>query len=1218
MVAGIGGGIGGHSADQQQPARPITVAAAAAAGDGGAAASSQVTEAPTGAKTGVAAAAGAVTGGGKAVRRLEELEWESTFVDKLPGDPVEENHVRNACYSHVRPSLNLKDPQVVAASDSVAHLIGLDPNEFTRPEFAAVFTGGIVLQGCKPYAQCYGGHQFGSWAGQLGDGRAITLGEVVLGEAAEGGGAQGKGWRERWELQLKGVGKTPYSRHADGRAVLRSSIREYLCSEAMAALGVPTTRALSVVTTGEKVLRDMFYNGNAKFEPGAAVCRVAPSFIRFGSFQLHASRGGLDKEMVRVLADYTILHHFPHLADLPEPPVQVREPGSEEDEEVGDPDAVDVTTNKYAAWFAEVAKRTGELVAGWQAVGFTHGVLNTDNMSILGLTIDYGPFGFLDSFDPDFTPNTSDMPGRRYCFRQQPDIGLWNVVQLANTLVTGGIIGVAEAQHGVSRYAEAFLSAYQQRMAAKLGLPTYNKDLTQSLLQLMAKHGADFTNTFRSLARVPAEREESDADLLAPMRGALGLQEGAGKEGEKEREWVDWLRLYTAKLRAEKVSDAARRAAMDAVNPAYILRNYQCQLAIEAAEQGDFSVTQRLQEVLQNPYEEQPGAEEFAQPPPEWALKPGCVKPVASNRVPLHVLVLVLCFAFLPAISAADSGAVPVASLVRGPHRDVSRRREESDRQLLRSFEELSAGTMAASGRNAEDMLRDAIDTANSQRKTITVHLTPLPSLGFNAGVAVKGSCTGSAKCVIDGRHKYFVSPVPFLLSILHLSLVRPLPSLGFNAGVAVKGSCAGSAKCVIDGRHKFAVFSGGFNCFISLEQVTVRNAVNGVHTGGCAVTARRVTFINNVARTTGGGAVVNSRAASPTSGALLFTFCEFVNNTAESGNGGAINVGQEPVGGPRVQLAGCAFRGNRAEKGKGGAIYSEDNVLYMNSVKFEKNYALVGGGAIATTAKGLTIVKSTFFKNVAVQPPTGRNNGADSGGGAILVSSRDSTLSLCSTSIAGNRNNMRAQAGDIAVRQLAAGSGTGSVSFCSMPAPANVDRAPGLKIRANCKGCTGCANDCNGHGTCVYNADFTPSCQCVRRWDNETACATCVTGYTRLSSCRACSPGFFATGRKNQCAPCAALDKVPGLRDNLQHITGMVRLPSYKQCQQQCLATQVQQADYCNLWAYIANSAKNGDCGGKCIMFHDPDDCGVGKIVANNQLGVWYQYAEPSFNACS
>ncbi|GJP41951.1 hypothetical protein CLOM_g1564 [Closterium sp. NIES-68] len=554
-------------------------------------------------------------------------------------------------------------------------------------------------------------------------------------------------------------------------------------------------------------------------------------------------------------------------------------------------------------------------------------------------------------------------------------------------------------------------------------------------------------------------------------------------------------------------------------------------------------------------------------------------EPVSSKRIPLHVLMLILCAAFIPAISAADSGAIPVASLIHGAPKKAPKR-EGNERQLLRSFEELTAGTMAVSGRNAEAMLVDAINTANAQRKTITVHLTS------------------------------------------DVFLTGPLPSLGFNAGVAVKGSCAGSAKCVIDGRHKYAIFAGGFNCFISLEQVTVRNAVNGVHTGGCAVTARRVTFINNVARTTGGGAVINSRSASPTSGALQFTFCEFVNNSATSGNGGAINVGQEPVGGPRVQLAGCTFRGNRAEKGKGGAIYSEDNVMYMNSVKFEKNYALVGGGAIATTAKSLTIVKSTFFKNVAVQAPAGRNNGADSGGGAILVSSRDSSLSFCSTSFAGNRNNLRTQAGDIAVRQLSpgsgTGSGTGSVSFCSMPAPANVDRAPGLKIRANCKGCTGCTNDCNGHGTCVYDADFTPRCECVRRWDNDTACASCVTGYTRLSGCRACSPGFVATGTKNKCAPCSALDKVPGLRDNLEHITGMVRLPSYKQCQQQCLATQVQAGDYCNLWAYIANSARNGECGGKCIMFHDPDDCGVGKIVSNSQLGVWYQYAEPSFTACS
>eukprot|EP00475_Leptophrys_vorax_P006989 TRINITY_DN14394_c0_g2_i1.p1 TRINITY_DN14394_c0_g2~~TRINITY_DN14394_c0_g2_i1.p1 ORF type:complete len:378 (-),score=3.28 TRINITY_DN14394_c0_g2_i1:258-1391(-) len=360
------------------------------------------------------------------------------------------------------------------------------------------------------------------------------------------------------------------------------------------------------------------------------------SFIRFGSFQIHASRGGVDAGLVRVLADYTIRHHFPSLNELPEPAVQVRGPDDDEDDG-GDPDAVDVTTNKYAAWFAEVAERTGRLVASWQAVGFTHGVLNTDNMSVLGLTIDYGPFGFLDAFDPDFTPNTSDMPGRRYCFRQQPDIGLWNVVQLANTLVTGGVVSVAEAQHCVGRYAESFLAAYQSAMAAKLGLPSYDQQLTQALLQLMAKHADDFTNTFRALAGVPsvgvaggegeaagaAAAAPSDSELLAPMRAVLRLDGEGADAGDKAREWAAWLRLYTDKVRASGVSDSQRRTAMNAVNPAYVLRNYQCQLAIEAAERGDYSVTRRLLAVLQKPYEEQEGAEEFAQPPPEWALKPG-------------------------------------------------------------------------------------------------------------------------------------------------------------------------------------------------------------------------------------------------------------------------------------------------------------------------------------------------------------------------------------------------------------------------------------------------------------------------------------------------------------------------------------------------------------------------------------------------------------------
>nr|GMD61807.1 UPF0061 protein azo1574 [Ipomoea batatas] len=251
-----------------------------------------------------------------------------------------------------------------------------------------------------PYAQNYGGHQFGMWAGQLGDGRAITLGEVLNSKS------------ERWELQLKGAGKTPYSRFADGLAVLRSSIREFLCSEAMHSLGIPTTRALCLVTTGKYVTRDMFYDGNPKDEPGAIVCRVAQSFLRFGSYQLHASRGKKDLDIVRTLADYTIRYHYPHLENM---------------------------------------KRTASMIAGWQGVGFTHGVMNTDNMSVLGLTIDYGPFGFLDAFDPSYTPNTTDLPGRRYCFANQPDIGLWNVAQFTSTLSTAELINDKEANYAMER-----------------------------------------------------------------------------------------------------------------------------------------------------------------------------------------------------------------------------------------------------------------------------------------------------------------------------------------------------------------------------------------------------------------------------------------------------------------------------------------------------------------------------------------------------------------------------------------------------------------------------------------------------------------------------------------------------------------------------------------------------------------------------------------------
>lgn len=529
-------------------------------------------------------------------------------MSELPGDsqaggPVRQ--VRNSCYSFVTPSLNLSDPEVVAWSEEVSQLLDLDPSEVERPDFASIFAGGVVLQGCKSYAQCYGGHQFGHWAGQLGDGRAITLGEL-------------KAQSGRWELQLKGAGKTPYSRHADGRAVLRSSVREFLASEALHHLGIPTTRALSLVTTGEKVLRDMFYSGDAKFEKGAVVCRVAPSFLRFGSWQIHASRGGLEADIGRVLANYTIRHFYPQYSELPVPNDEGVAEGAVTKVEGEEEAVVDSSKNKYTAWFAEVAELTGKLVASWQAFGFTHGVLNTDNMSILGLTIDYGPYGFLDTFDPNYTPNTTDLPGRRYSFQAQPDVCLWNIVQLANALLGSNLMSPEEAQFCISKYADSFLAEYQQRMSSKLGLKAYDRDLAQRLLKLMAGDKVDFTRFFRTLKYACSSPLAETDELLAPLSHVLG-----DLEEDRREAWTAWLKDYAQKLSDDGTPEEERRAAMDAANPKYILRNYLCQTAIEAAEKGDYSEVRQLLEVLRHPFEEQEGVERYAEAAPAWSQKLG-------------------------------------------------------------------------------------------------------------------------------------------------------------------------------------------------------------------------------------------------------------------------------------------------------------------------------------------------------------------------------------------------------------------------------------------------------------------------------------------------------------------------------------------------------------------------------------------------------------------
>ncbi|KAG0469006.1 hypothetical protein HPP92_018334 [Vanilla planifolia] len=535
--------------------------------------------------------------------KLEELNWDHSFVRELPGDPRSDNmtrEVRRACFTKVSPSANIINPELVVWSDSVAKLLDLDPKEFQRPDFAQIFSGALPLVGGLPYAQCYGGHQFGVWAGQLGDGRAITLGEVL------------NSHHERWELQLKGAGKTPYSRFADGLAVLRSSIREFLCSEAMNGLAIPTSRALCLVTTGQSVSRDMFYDGNAKDEPGAIVCRVAQSFLRIGSFQIHAFRGKEDLEIVRILADYTIRHHFPHLEKLSK-----SEDISFGSAQEGSP-AVDLTSNKYAAWSVEVAERTASLIAGWQGVGFTHGVLNTDNMSILGLTIDYGPFGFLDAFDPSYTPNTSDLPGRRYCFANQPDIGLWNISQFTATLSTANLISKEEANYAMERYGEKFMDEYQSIMTRKLGLTKYNKHLISKLLNNMAVDKVDYTNFFRQLSNVKADSNAPLDEHLTPLKSVL-LDIGK----ERRDAWISWLQIYVEELVSSGIPDEQRKAAMNSVNPKYVLRNYLCQTAIDAAEQGDYQEVRRLLRVMEKPYDEQPGMEKYARLPPAWAYRPG-------------------------------------------------------------------------------------------------------------------------------------------------------------------------------------------------------------------------------------------------------------------------------------------------------------------------------------------------------------------------------------------------------------------------------------------------------------------------------------------------------------------------------------------------------------------------------------------------------------------
>ena len=498
---------------------------------------------------------------------LSAASFGNSFVRELPADPVAANtrrQVPNASYTCVAPT-PVSAPKLLAWSDALGEELGL-----ARPSPAAVeaLAGNRVFPGMEPYAARYGGHQFGVWAHQLGDGRAITLGELLARDGS------------RQELQLKGAGPTPYSRTADGRAVLRSSLREFLCSEAMHFLGVPTTRALSLVGTGEQVIRDMFYDGNPEPEPGAVVCRVATSFLRFGNFEIHASLG--EEELLKRLLSFVIRHYYPGLS--------------------------------YKEWYHEVCRRTARLMSDWMRLGFVHGVMNTDNMSVLGLTIDYGPYGWLEGYDPTWTPNTTDAETRRYCYANQPQIGLWNLARFAEALLP--LIAKEDLEAGLEVYGNVYQESFSRALAQKLGLTAFDQEGDEALLtelfQVLNGVETDFTLFFRGLAAV---REEA---LVAPLLPAFYAEPDAAHVARLE----GWLRAWLARA-AAPAEERARR--MNTVNPKYVPRNYLAQQAIDAMTAGDPSVLERLMQVLERPYDEQPGNAEFAARRPEWARsKPGC------------------------------------------------------------------------------------------------------------------------------------------------------------------------------------------------------------------------------------------------------------------------------------------------------------------------------------------------------------------------------------------------------------------------------------------------------------------------------------------------------------------------------------------------------------------------------------------------------------------
>ncbi|MBB6502508.1 protein adenylyltransferase SelO [Pedobacter cryoconitis] len=503
--------------------------------------------------------------------KLSTKIFRNEFVNTFDGAQTEKNQPRQTpgvLYSLVKPTA-VRKPELVAWSDELAATLQIQkPDE----QDINILSGNLTTPSMSPYAACYAGHQFGNWAGQLGDGRAITLGEWTSQTAPA------------YELQLKGAGPTPYSRRGDGRAVFRSSLREYLMSEAMFHLGVPTTRALSLVLTGDQVMRDLFYDGNSAYEKGAIVMRAAPSFLRFGNFEMLTSREEITQ--LKKLTNWTIDQFFPDIKG----------------------------ENKTIQWFEDIVEKTASLIVEWTRVGFVHGVMNTDNMSILGLTIDYGPFSFLDDYDPEFTPNTTDLPGRRYAFGNQAGIAYWNLGCLASAIAPL-FKDTIELSAALENYKPVYFSKYYGMMARKLGLDNYretDKDLIEAIEKMLVQLKADMTIFYQLLITLPPAT--TDPELIsvhfAPSFYTIP-EESSGKY------LVNTIQQYQKRISLNQISYKESQELMKANNPRFILRNYLLHQAIQEFEKGEPALFLKLQQAIKTPYSTD--HDEFFVRRPEWA-----------------------------------------------------------------------------------------------------------------------------------------------------------------------------------------------------------------------------------------------------------------------------------------------------------------------------------------------------------------------------------------------------------------------------------------------------------------------------------------------------------------------------------------------------------------------------------------------------------------------